>query len=150
MPDYNTLLNVMKEAGAKASDANNPVNVCFGKVMSASPLKILVEQKITLSSAQLVLTKNVTDHEVSVTVDWSTGNALGTHTHGVTGNTKNGGEDSHNHSVSLTTGDADLKHSHEIDGNKKMTIHNALQTGDEVLLLRVQGGQKYIVIDKVG
>ena len=125
----------MKEAGAKATDATNPVNVCFGKVTSASPLKILVEQKITLTAAQLVLTKNVTDHEVSVTVDWETEKTL----------------DAHNHTTDgIMSSDFDLKHSHDIKGKKKITIHNALKTNDEVLLLRVQGGQKYIVIDKVG
>ena len=31
-----------------------------------------------------------------------------------------------------------------------ITIHNALSTGDEVILLKMQGGQKYVVLDKVG
>ena len=87
MPDYNSLLNVMKQAGSNATDAKNPVNVCFGKVINTSPVKILVEQKITLGNAQLVLTKRV--------------------------------------------------------------VEDALQNGDSVVLLRVQGGQKYVVIDKV-
>lgn len=33
--------------------------------------------------------------------------------------------------------------------NQKILIHNALQTGEEVILLRQQGGQKYIIIDRV-
>ena len=45
--------------------------------------------------------------------------------------------------------EVDLKHSHNIKGKKKITIHNALAKGDEVILLRQQGGQKYIVVDKV-
>lgn len=106
MPDYSDLLKVMKEAGVKATDAKNPVNVCFGKVISTSPLKILVEQKITLGSAQLVLTRNVTDYDLNVTVEWDT-------------------------------------------GLKKMKVHNSLVEGEKVLLLRVQGGQKYVVIDRV-
>ncbi len=31
---------------------------------------------------------------------------------------------------------------------KKVTIHNGLKTGDKVKLLRVQGGQKFVVFDK--
>lgn len=33
---------------------------------------------------------------------------------------------------------------------KRITIHNSLVVGDELLLLREQGGQKYIVIDRMG
>lgn len=31
-----------------------------------------------------------------------------------------------------------------------VTIHNSLTVGEEVILLRMQGGQKYIVIDRIG
>lgn len=31
----------------------------------------------------------------------------------------------------------------------KAVIFNALKTGDKVLLLRVQGGQKYVVLDRL-
>lgn len=104
LPDYSELVKAIKQAGYSATEAKNPVNVCFGKVTSLSPLKILVEQRITLGAAQLVLTKNVTDYYVNITIN----------------NTE-------------TT----------------IKIHNALKYGDEVILLRKQGGQKYIVIDKV-
>ena len=32
---------------------------------------------------------------------------------------------------------------------KPMTIRNALKVGDKVLLLRQQGGQSYIILDKI-
>ena len=125
----------MKQAGKNATEAGNPVNVCFGKVISTSPLNILVEQKITLGKAQLVLTRNVTDHSVNITMGWETSSSLNTHKHTVDG---------------VESSDANLSHTHDINGNKKITVHNALQKGDEVLLLRMQGGQKYIVMDRVG
>ena len=59
MPNYSDLLSVMKQAGVEATNSNKPVNVCFGKVTSTSPLKIQVDQKITLGTAQLVLTKEL-------------------------------------------------------------------------------------------
>lgn len=135
MPDYSALVKAMKQAGAEAVNAGNPMTICFGKVTSVSPLQVLVDQKMTLGSAQLVLTRNVTDYEVSVTVDWETGTALDTHRH--------------------TVGDVEssvvnLSHGHALKGKKKMTIHNSLVKGDEVVLLRQQGGQKYIIIDRVG
>ncbi|OSA89560.1 UNVERIFIED_ORG: hypothetical protein B2H93_15980 [Clostridium botulinum] len=33
---------------------------------------------------------------------------------------------------------------------KKYTIHNSLKVGDIVILLRIQGGQEFIVLDKKG
>ncbi len=118
MPDYNGLVNVMKQAGTKAVDAGCPVTISFGKVVNTSPLQVLVDQKMTLGSAQLVLTRNVTDYEVSVTVDWET--------------------------------EQSEEHTHGITGKKKLKVHNSLAKGDEVVLLRQQGGQKYIVLDRVG
>ena len=104
MADYTPLLKVMKQTAKETEHASCPVQVCFGKVTSASPLKIQVDQKITLSKAQLILTRTVTDHEVIGSTDAET---------------------------------------------YTRTINNALKAGDEVVLLRQQGGQKYIVLDKV-
>lgn len=118
MPDYNGLLNVMKQAGTEAVDAGCPLTVCFGKVLSVSPIQVLVEQKMTLGAAQLVLTRNVTDYEIPVTVEWKT------------------------ESTEL--------HVHGLIGKEKMIVHNSLTQGEEVVLLRQQGGQKYIIIDRVG
>ena len=128
MADFTPLLGVMKQSAKETGDALKPVQVCFGKVVSASPLKIQVDQKITLGKAQLVLTRNVTDYETELTVsEWET-----TATSGGSGE------------ASFTS------HKHGFNNVKKRTtIHNALKAGEEVVLLRQQGGQKYIVIDKV-
>lgn len=118
MPDYNELVKVMKQAGSEAVNAGCPVTICFGKVTNTSPLKVLVDQKMTLGAAQLVLARNVTDYDVDVTVEWET--------------------------------EVANAHKHGILGKKKMKVHNSLIKGDEVVLLRQQGGQKYIIIDRVG
>ena len=98
------LIKLMKKAAVEAVNASKPANVVFGKVISTAPLKIKIDQKLILTSAQLVLCRNVTDYRLSVTID----------------------------------GDY-----------KTMTVHNALQNGDEVIMMQVSGGQKYIVIDKI-
>lgn len=54
MPDAVELVKTIKRAALDAVNASKPVEVCFGKVTSASPLKILVEQKMTLGEAQLI------------------------------------------------------------------------------------------------
>lgn len=126
MRDATDLLNIIKKAAVEAVEAGQPTGICFGKVTSASPLKILVEQKMTLGAAQLVLTRNVTDFETNVTVDCSTGNASG-----------GSGESSF------------ASHNHSVSGKKKIKIHNALKSGDEVVMIKQQGGQKYLVLDRV-
>lgn len=68
MPDYTALVKSMKQAALDAVDAKKPVAVYYGIVQSVAPLKINVEQKMTLSEAQLVLTKAVLDHYVDIEV----------------------------------------------------------------------------------
>ena len=40
-------------------------------------------------------------------------------------------------------------HSHSIKGKKMMTEDNRLKNGDMVVMLKMQGGQKYVVLSKV-
>ena len=98
------LLNVVKKAALDAVNASQPSDFCFGKVTSTKPLKILVEQKMTLGAAQLILISNMTDFKTTVTIENET---------------------------------------------KTLTIHNALKVGDEVILLKKKGGQKYLVLDRL-
>lgn len=143
MPDANSLLVVIKKAALDAVNASQPCDFLFGKVTSVKPLKILVEQKMTLGAAQLVLSRNVTDFKTTVTVDWDTENALTTHAHKVSG-TDSGGD-----VIDLTSESVNLEHSHKLNGVKQITVHNGLKTGDEVILLKQKGGQKYLVLDRV-
>lgn len=106
MLDANDLLNIVKKAALEVVDASQPSDFCFGKVTSTEPLKILVEQKMTLGAAQLILTRNVTDFKTNITVAWWS-------------------------------------------ETREITVHNALQVGDEVILLKKKGGQKYLVLDRV-
>jgi hypothetical protein len=144
LPDANELVALLKKAALDAVEASKPVNVYFGEVLSASPLKINVEQKMILGEKQLILSRNVTDFTTMVTVDWLTESSLSTHTHTVQGSDGNGD------SINLTTGAKNLAHTHEITGKKKITVHNGLVVGDEVILIRQQEGQKFIVWDRIG
>ena len=66
MADAGALIETMKRAALEAQEASRPVNVCCGEVISGSPLKIKVEQKLLLGEKQLVLTRNVTDYVTMV------------------------------------------------------------------------------------
>lgn len=146
------LVDSIKKAAVEAVDASKPVSVLFGKVISINPLQITVEQKLTLGKEQLVLTRNVTDYSIDVSVQWETVTALKTHRHKIEAfSTLNAGDPSHAHAVEelFTEYSSSLAHIHNISGKKNMTVHSALKVGDEVLLLRMIGGQKFIVMDRV-
>lgn len=49
-----------------------------------------------------------------------------------------------------TTGGTILWETEKIEGKKQLTVHNALEKGEKVILLRQQGGQKFIVVDRIG
>lgn len=141
MPDATELVKVLKKAALDAVKASKPSNVMFGKVISISPLKINVEQKMILTAAQLVLSRNVTDYKTKITMldsdGWETENH--THTHTIQ-DTYTGGGSAEKHT-----------HKHKINKEKKViTIHNGLVVGDQVILIRQAGGQKFIVLDRIG
>lgn len=127
MADANGLVEAMKKAALDAVEAEKPVNLCFGKVTRVSPLEINVEQKMTLGEGQLVLARHVTDYETEVTVEWET-------------EEKGGGSGETSYS----------SHSHKVSGKKRMVMYNSLALGETVLLARKQGGQKYVVLDRIG
>ena len=84
----NDLLNIIKKVAIEAVEASKPTEICNGKVINTSPLRISVEQKMTLGIAQIVLPQSITKE-------------------------------------------------------------SELAVSDEVVLIRQQGGQKYIVLDKL-
>jgi len=136
LADANEFVKALKKAATGAVEAGNPVNVCFGKVTKVNPLEILVEQKLRLGAAQLVLCRNVTDHMTEVTVQWESESHKIRHMH--------------KESTGSFTDYEEAPHEHVIEGQKNILLHNGLEVNDEVILLRQQGGQKYIVIDRVG
>lgn len=150
MPDAAELLKVIKQSALEAVEASKPVRFFFGEVMNAEPLRINVEQKMQLGRTQLVLSRNVTDFETEITVDTNTEQALEEHSHDFSLVAEGAGEPSHVHNILGSTMPVDLTHTHEIKKRMKVTVHNRLAVGDKVILLQNKGGQKYLVLDRVG
>lgn len=156
MYDRDDLLRIIKEASCNAVEANKPVNILFGLVISNSPLKIQVEQKLILEKEQLVLSRNVTDFNTTMTININTDtknvsyNFNHTHSIDVASSTSEG----HSHQVNGSTENQEISlthsHNHTINGTYNVKINNSLKNGDKVILLRVQKGQKYIVLDRIG
>ena len=131
LADANELVETLKRAAVEAMEAKKPVNVYFGEVVSAAPLKINVEQKMMLGEKQLILSRNVTNFKTSI----SAGNIKNYY---YTGSTEDSG-----------TAPVSPSHVHAV-GKIEVTVHNGLVVGDEVILIRQQGGQKFIVLDRIG
>ena len=150
MPDATELMKLIKKSVLEAVMASDPVKILFGKVTGVGPLKIDVEQKMKLGESQLILCRNVTDFETEVSVDTDTDKALGAHSHNLTLELQEAGEPLHVHNASSSAGAENLEHTHSIKKRMKVTVHNRLAIGDKVILLRDQGGQKYLVVDRIG
>lgn len=129
MPDANGLVDTLKRSAVEAVEAGKPVNVYFGEVVSASPLKINVEQKMILGEKQLILSRNVTNFKTKITA----------------GNIQN-----YYYTGDINSGTAPVSppHIHAV-GTIEITVHNGLAVGDKVIILRQQKGQKFIVIDRM-
>lgn len=113
------LIHLIKKAAVDAVEGEKPAGVLFGTVKSVSPLQINVEQRLTLGAEMLVLTSNVTDHEATLDVSGQTDSA------------------------------GDPVHAHQIFGRKTITVRNGLKVGEKVILLRMQGGQRFLILDRV-
>mgnify|MGYP000327059098 FL=1 len=130
MPDAKGIVKKVHQAAVEAVESTKPVNVYFGEVVSVSPLKINVEQKMVLGEKQLILTRNVTDFKTKITA----------------GNIKN-----YYYTGDVNSGTAPVSplHVHAV-GTIDVTVHNGLAVGDGVILIRQQEGQRFIVVDRIG
>lgn len=120
MFDAKDLLLMIKQAARDMYYTMKPTEICFGTVENVSPLQIRVDAKLLLEDIQVILTRNVIDYDVEITVD---------------------------HVTEVDYGPAG--HTHGYVGRKVFRVNNALVQGEKVILIRVQGGQKYLVLDKV-
>lgn len=130
----------MKMIALSAVHASQPMKVLFGTVVKINPLEIKIDEKEYVQEDDLVLSNLVKDHYVDQTVSFQTENdafMIPEHTH--TGNM----------SVPTDTGTLDTTHKHEIKHKIKVLQHYGLKNGEKVVVLRVQGGQKYFVVDRV-
>lgn len=132
--DINELVRAVKQAAVEAVQASGPAGICFGTVTSVAPLKVTVDQKKTLTGAQLILTNNVRDYSVAMTVDHET--EVISHGHPV--------QDTYTGGGSAT----EVDHSHPYKGTKMFRVHLGLKMGEKVILLRCDGGQQFVVLDR--
>lgn len=100
---------LVKRAAVEAVEAGKPMQAVFGTVVSALPLKIQTDQKAVYTAKMLILTRTVTDHSLTVTVE-----EVGVPPY-----------------------------------TRTISLRNGLRAGERVVLLRVQGGRRFLVLDRV-
>ncbi|KOP78749.1 phage portal protein [Lysinibacillus sp. FJAT-14745] len=98
------ILKLIKRIAIDAVNSQKLSNIVYGTVISISPLKVQIDQKLILEEVHLKLTRAVQDYEVEMSVS---------------------------------------------NGAKQIyKIYNGLVQDDKVTMIRAQGGQQYIIIDK--
>lgn len=148
-----TLNESMKLIVGNYLNSIKPADLFFGTVTNVSPLTIQIDQKHILTESFLILSNMVKDHAVDMTVSMKTvdDNYLDDnakkHTHG--GSTLTGNLGAAIAGNTDVTNDFDTTHHHDIKGRKKIILHYGLKNGEKVILLRMQGGQRYLVLDRV-
>lgn len=130
MPDEvpHTWDGVIKTIALRAVEEGKPVILQYGTVESISPLTIRIDANTLLEEDELVLSQMVRDHSVDITVRHQT--------------------EEKELRESLPT---DFKkHRHNYTGRKRVIMHYGLAIGEQVVLLRQQGGQLFYVLDRTG
>lgn len=117
-----TLAEQIKQIAMNVYKSAQPVDLIKGKVLTTNPLTINADGvSLPLTEDFLILTNNVRDHKVNATVD-----AI---------------------SVYITTKSTPTNFWFD---KQPVTMHYGLKAGEAVWLLRVQSGQKYVVLDRIG
>lgn len=127
MLNCNNFLEIIKRAAFDAEEQAQPCDILFGTVSGVSPLKIRVDQKMELGEAQLILTRNVSNYKVKIE---------GKNVQSFFFTDDSGG-----------TADVVPPHVHAL-GEIEIEIKNALEAGEQVVLLKQRGGQKFLVLDR--
>ena len=120
-------LKMIKQVALDAVFNSTPCDFCIGVVISESPLSIQLDQKLTLTEDFLFLTRNVTDYTITMEVDHKTESEWGG-----------------------SCGEHCKEHSHDYVGEKEFVVKNHLTEGEKVVLANMAGGQKFIVLDRLG
>lgn len=63
------LLETIKTAAVDAVNSTKPVEIVLGIVLSTQPLKIELEQKLSLSEAFVIVPEELTDRTVKIIID---------------------------------------------------------------------------------
>lgn len=129
------LKDVLQQMMQESQQGMQPTELCIGTVTSANPLEVTINtQMAPLKASVLYLTESVIEKKIPVLE----------HTHIVHDTSSDGGscEEALSEIACYENGKALPVE------NGYIILNRPLATGDEVLLLQVQHGQKFIVLSR--
>lgn len=173
------LLTTIQSIAVNAVKSTNPVEYCIGTVTSSDPLRVrLNDNTLEIWGDTLMLTSSVVERKLTIKKHThDIGETLATHTHPFTGEFKGtitppeppatmagvvSGSVSASSELTTTTTVVDTildafvtEHGVEqLDAEKDndkivVTINRALRKDDKVIMMRVYGGQKFIILSRI-
>ena len=135
------LVGAVKTAALDAMDNAKLCDLRYGTVVSVSPLKVKVTNQFILPQSLLIVPQHLTNYKIECTI--STPSESNSYETEKSVELKDEGDpiSEHTHKLTITTSGGESRQS--------ITVHNALRVGDKVVLLRKQGGQSYLILDRI-
>lgn len=133
---YSDLIRLIKKISLEAVANSEPMEVILGTVTGVNPLKIRGDNSTEYLENDLILTHLVRDYAVDITVQHSTDSIYGSW------------DTNHEH-PKVAKAPIPIDHEHVYKGRKKIIIHNKLVKGEKVVLLKLTGGQRFIILDRI-
>lgn len=129
MANYQSMVRAIQKIAANYLGQLALTEYCPGTVTAAHPLAIKISDRITIKeeSGQIILMEAVLEKQLDLT-----------HVHQVLGETEI--MNAHAHPIDFDS---------QKELTTKITINEGLKVGDKVHLLRVNQGQRYLVLSKI-
>ena len=114
------LSQVIKKMALDAVEANKPMELVLGTVLSISPIKISLSQLLLIGESFILNPEGLAGQEFTISLDEQT--------------------------ITLKNDKDELKEFTIMPQDLKIKIKSHIKKDDKVFLLRLQGGQKYFIL----
>lgn len=114
------LSQVIKKMALDAVEANKPMELVLGSIISINPIKISLSQLLIISENFILNPEGLAGQELTISLDEQT--------------------------ITLKNDEDELKEYTIMPQDLKIKIKSQIKQDDKVFLLRLQGGQKYFIL----
>lgn len=114
------LSQVIKKMALDAVEANKPMELVLGTVISINPIKISLSQLLIIGESFILNPEGLAGQELTISLDEQT--------------------------ITLKNDEDELKEYTIMPQDLKIKIKSQIKPDDKVFLLRLQGGQKYFIL----
>lgn len=114
------LSQVIKKMALDAVEANKPMELVLGSIISINPIKISLSQLLIISENFILNPEGLAGQELTISLDEQT--------------------------ITLKNDEDELKEYTIMPQDLNIKIKSHIKKDDKVFLLRLQGGQKYFIL----